>query len=166
MYKNISKKNRNKQFTQTDSPCTRKDKEGLRLWHSIGTIVIFRQVMRQHRTSNKAFIELLGRLHHGTCNLEDFQTLSTRLTTNVDPDWNLWRNTPVIVNDNLTKDMINERSAINYAKTMGKPLHWYYATDAKQGQIIKDADLQTHLLNLSSRQTNYIRKRYTTSMFE
>ncbi|KAG1839847.1 hypothetical protein C8R48DRAFT_621415 [Suillus tomentosus] len=104
---------------------------GKLLWLSVSTVVILTASMRQRGTANSPFVELLSRLRRGTCTEEDFETLNTRLLSNVHPDWKTgeWLDAPVIVPTNEVKDAINVQATLAYAKRVGKEVYWYECLD-------------------------------------
>ncbi|KAJ8582751.1 hypothetical protein M405DRAFT_686378, partial [Rhizopogon salebrosus TDB-379] len=52
---------------------------GRLLWLSIKTVVLLKQVVRQHGPENLPFIHLLSRLHEGKCTQKDFELLQSRI---------------------------------------------------------------------------------------
>lgn len=127
---------------------------GKLLWLSISTVVIFQDIMRQKGKDNVPFVELLNRLREGRCIDKDFDLLNKRIINNVLIDWKSFRDVPIIVSDNVTKDAINVKATEAFAKRSGQDLHWYYATDTRGGKKIDDTELENHLLDLNSGQTN------------
>ena len=137
------------------------------LWLSIRKVVIFKEVWRQkinhvgetaeRADSNGQFLELLNRLREGKCTDDDYGLLCTRLATNVNPNWASpdWSDTPMIISQNETKDLLNNSAAITFAKRMGRKLHWYYAADRHNGRLLEDVNLISHLRDLNSSVTNY-----------
>jgi hypothetical protein len=70
------------------------------------------------------------------------------------PNDEKWKSSPVITSDNATKDALNVKASEAFAKSTGRELHWYYATDMRKGREILDPDLKTHLIGLHSGQTS------------
>ncbi|KAJ7599726.1 hypothetical protein C8J56DRAFT_764852, partial [Mycena floridula] len=89
---------------------------GRLLWLSIRKVVTLTENMRQKALENNEkslrFIDLLQRLL-------------------VEPDWNSdrWKNTPIIVNNNESKDALNNAATYAFAHKTGRPVHMYYPTD-------------------------------------
>ncbi|KAJ6557444.1 hypothetical protein B0H19DRAFT_876272, partial [Mycena capillaripes] len=104
---------------------------GKLLWLSVNTVVLLTEIRRQSGPENERFLALLGRLREGRCTEGDYQLLNTRVLSNISVDWTAeeWRQAPVIVSDNATKDAFNVKAAYAFAKRTGRPLHWYYAAD-------------------------------------
>jgi hypothetical protein len=128
---------------------------GKLLWLSVKTVVVLNDVMRQSGHENENFVGLLSRLRQGKCTNKDFETLESRIISNLPQiDWTTWRDIPIIVSDNATKDSINTKATRAFAERTGQPMHWYYATDIRGGQPITDINLETHLHHLDSGQTN------------
>lgn len=130
---------------------------GKLLWLSVRTVVLLVEVMRQSGSENDRFVELLGRLRQGTCTRSDFDLLNTRVIGNTTPDWSdpAWSGAPVIVSDNDVKDALNEKAAEAFAQQTGRELHWYYASDKRNGKEINDEALKTKLGSLHSGQTHH-----------
>ncbi|KAF8059271.1 hypothetical protein FPV67DRAFT_1399296, partial [Lyophyllum atratum] len=89
---------------------------GRLLWLSVRTVVCLHQQHRQAGERNAGFVELLQRLREGSP-----KTFNRNASG--------WLDAPVIVSSNATRDAINERAAIQFAKETGQDLHYYYATD-------------------------------------
>jgi hypothetical protein len=113
-----------------------KDIFGKLLWLFVKTVVLLTEIVRQSGAENELFLELLGRLRDGRCTEADFQTLNSRLLSNLDIDWTTepWKNAPIIANENHMKDELNIKAARAFAKATGQKLHWYYAWD-KIGKV-------------------------------
>lgn len=92
-------------------------------------------------------IDILGRLQEGSCTDHDYQVLCSCIVSNVQPDWSSddWKDTPMIVTQNETKDILNNAAAMVFARKTGHQLHWYYAVDCHDGKVINDVGLLTHL---------------------
>lgn len=129
---------------------------GKLLWLSVTTVVMLTEIWRQTGRDNERFLQLLHRLRIGQCNDDDFRLLKTRLLErNKEPlQKNEWANVPVIVSGNELKDSINIESVTAFAQQTGRPLHWYYASDAREGSEITSPDLREHLRNLDTGKTN------------
>ena len=56
--------------------------------------------------------------------------------------------------ENAQKDAINEHAAYAFARRTNQTLHWYYAIDKHQHNVVDDADIKRHLQNLNSGITN------------
>lgn len=56
-----------------------------------------------------------------------------------------WRDAPIIVAKNATKDAINVRATMAFAERTGRALHWYHAIDKHKNSVIRDVDLIVHL---------------------
>jgi hypothetical protein len=133
-----------------------KDIFGKLLWLSVKKVVLLTEVVRQSGPENQPFLELLTRLRYGKCTEADFQTLNSRLLSNLDIDWTTgpWKNTPIIVNENQMKDELNIKAARAFAKATGQKLHWYYGTD-KIGRVrVEEPLLMQRLMSLDSGKTN------------
>jgi ATP-dependent exoDNAse (exonuclease V) alpha subunit len=160
--------------TSTESASGKKGQQnilGKLLWLSVNTVVRLKRIERVRRRHNdtgetnekdleaEKFVDLLSRLREGRCTDEDFDTLNSRLVTQLCPDWNSARlqNAPIIVSNNELKDALNVKASQVYATKSGKSLHWYYAQDTRSdGTLVTDPALRDYLLNkLHSGQTNY-----------
>ncbi|KAF5326514.1 hypothetical protein D9611_000713 [Ephemerocybe angulata] len=140
---------------RTRCPKSEEDLGGQLLWHSVETVVILTEVVRQSGKVNEAFVELLGRLREGRCSNDDYEVLMGRTIQNVSPDWNMWQDAPIIVSNNAAKDALNERAALAFAQRTGRELHWYYATDTRLRQPIGDSKLRDYLHSLDSGRTGH-----------
>ncbi|KAF5341971.1 hypothetical protein D9611_001218 [Ephemerocybe angulata] len=140
---------------KTRSPKSEEDLGGQLLWHSVETVVILTEVVRQSGSINEAFVELLGRLREGRCSNDDYEVLMGRTIQNVSPDWNMWQDAPIIVSNNAARDALNERAALAFAQRTGRDLHWYYATDTRLRQPIGDSKLRDYLHSLDSGRTGH-----------
>jgi hypothetical protein len=129
---------------------------GKLLWLSVKTVVILTEIMRQHGSENKRFIELLNRLRQGTCTHTDFDLLNSRLLkkTHIFDATEDWRNVPIIVSNNECKDALNVKATVQFAARTGKAMHWYYATDSRAGKEIEDDKLHRYLEGMHSGKTN------------
>ena len=128
---------------------------GKLLWLSIRNIVILQSVERQRGTGAEALISLLDRLRMGKCTNEDYNFLCGRLANRLKSSQNIynWKNAPIIVSENATKDALNMSAAEAFARETGRHLFWYYCTDTHDGQTIVDPNLRNHLLSMSSNNT-------------
>ena len=128
---------------------------GKLLWLTFDTVVLLDESMRQRGPENDAFVSLLGRLRLGECTAADFDLLNSRLLTTCGDQARLrpWRDAPVIVSDNATKDAINEQAARAFAKNTGQQLHWYHASDRYRGKPILDEAVLARLQQLPSGRT-------------
>lgn len=132
---------------------------GKLLWYSVDKVVLLDHPERQSGTVNAVFVNLLSRLRRGECNDADYALLSTRvLTPEVAEIFHEkdspWRSCPMIVSDNAAKDAINEGRAIQFALDHNVELHWYYATDLRQGREIESEDVIQVLQSKHSGQTS------------
>ena len=128
---------------------------GKLLWLSISTVIILTESMRQVGHENLHLVQTLSRLREGKCNDADFQLLSNRVIQNVNNiNWNDWKDAPLIVSENAQKDAINELAAHAFARRTNQTLHWYYAIDQHQQNVVSDEALKRHLQNLNSGVTN------------
>lgn len=129
---------------------------GKLLWLSVDTVVILKEVMRQRGTENVEFVELLGRLREGRCTDQDYHLLSMRVIrySGVNTSTPDWTDAPIIVSDNATKDAINEKTTIAFAKRTKQAIHWYYAADRHSGKKVTDPELKDRLRLLNSGQTS------------
>jgi hypothetical protein len=102
-----------------------KDIFGKLLWLFVKTVVLLTEIVRQSGAENELFLELLGRLRDGRCTEADFQTLNSRLLSNLDIDWTTepWKDAPIIANENHMKDELNIKAARAFAKATGQKLH-------------------------------------------
>ena len=58
---------------------------------------------------NDVFVALLGRLHEGQCTAADYWLLQSRiLTSEKDHADAKWKQAPIIVSNNATKDALNK----------------------------------------------------------
>lgn len=128
---------------------------GKLLWLSVDTCVLLEQVMRQHGSENKQFVDLLQRLHFGMCNEEDYHLLCSKLVCHNKPDWSqsLWNQAPVIVSNNEAKDMLNEQCAHVFSDRTKRELHYYHASDRQGGILIDNDDLKNKLKGMHTGKT-------------
>lgn len=129
---------------------------GQLLWLGFKTVVMLHRPMRQVGPENEEFVNLLGRLREGRCIDSDYGLLNTRLLSACQDEIQsgFGRSVPIIVADNMSKDALNERAAIAFARSSGQVLHWYYATDSHRNKVIEDADLTRKLETLHSGKTS------------
>jgi hypothetical protein len=129
---------------------------GKLLWLSVKTVVLLTEIMRQSGPENQPFLELLGRLRYGRCTEADFQTLNSRLLSNLDIDWTSepWKNALIIVNENRMKDELNVKTVRAFAKATGQKLHWYYTSDKIGRAPVEEPALVQRLMSLVSGKTN------------
>ncbi|KAG1871664.1 hypothetical protein F4604DRAFT_1881099 [Suillus subluteus] len=85
---------------------------GQLLWLSIMKVVLLTKNIRQSGDENTSFVSLLSR----------FQVCL---------DWTRseWVKAPIIVANNETKDIINERATEWFGTSSGQRLRWYYAVN-------------------------------------
>lgn len=131
---------------------------GKLLWYSVHTVVLLDRPERQAGDRNIPFVRLLDRLREGSCTEADFALLSTRVLTPqtshiFDGADSPWRTCPIVVSENATKDALNESCAIQFALDRNVELHWYYATDLRQGREIESEDILLLLQSKHSGQT-------------
>lgn len=145
--------------SRSGTPSGQKNVFGQLLWLGFKTVVVLHRPMRQSGPENEAFVSLLERLRAGQCLASDFELLNTRLLSQAicqkDIKSTVWRNAPIIVADNMSKDALNEQAAIAFARSSGQTLHWYYATDSHRSKPIEDNDLKTKLGALHSGKTSH-----------
>lgn len=129
---------------------------GRLLWLSVKTVVLLKTVMRQSGAENESFVEFLSHLRQGKCTQDDYQLLQSRvITENIRHDTDCdWKDAPIIVCDNESKDELNIRMTMAFAKRTGRTLHWYHCTDKHQGKILHDEALVKKLQHLNSGKTN------------
>lgn len=144
--------------------------QGDLFWHSVcvslnrgdGTrsqlaeAVAWGAALRQTGPENAEFVWLLERLREGRCLESDFAFLDSLLLSAcraeiASPNW---INAPIIVADNISKDALNEQAAQALARTSGKTLHWYYATDHHRGEPVQGNRLKAKLESLHSGKTS------------
>lgn len=135
---------------------TEKAMLGKLLWLSVQTVVILSEQRRQSGPENNRFVALLDRLRRGSCTIEDYELLQTRLITECNPNWSdpELSVAAVLVSQNAVKDKLNEMGARAFAARSGQELHWYYAADSRNGKSIDDMDLLNHLRELPTSNTN------------
>ena len=119
---------------------------------SVKTVVILTEIKQQTGENNASFVSLLSQLQDGKCMDKDYELLSLRVISNIKLDWSdpEWSGIPVIVSDNMVKDVINEKSAAEFAQQSGQELQWYYATDLYKGKSLGDTNLKQKLETLHS----------------
>lgn len=164
LYSQIEVRNNTK---SKKKPANEKDIIGKMLWLSVRKVVVLKEVWRQRidsvaATSDRAeangqFVDLLNRLREGNCTDEDYTLLCGRVVSNVRPNWSSpdWADTPMIISQNESKDVLNNAAAIAFAKRSGRKLHWYYAVDRHDGRLLEDVNLVSHLRHMNSSVTNY-----------
>lgn len=94
---------------------------GKLLWLMFTSVVLLDNNMQQRSSENGAFLSLLTRLRSGECTQDDFELLNSRLLSTYTDQTQLrpWRNAPVIVANNATKDAINEQATCAFARNTG-----------------------------------------------
>ena len=127
---------------------------GKLLWHSVGTVVILTEQMRQCGEANQRFVSLLGRLREGMCTDDDFSLLNSRVISAAkeDPSTDEWRSAPMIVSENIVKDAINVRATIAFAQRTHQTVQWFDAIDTYRGDKFTGPHRE-YLLNLPSGKT-------------
>ncbi|KAG1738067.1 hypothetical protein EDD22DRAFT_982341 [Suillus occidentalis] len=83
---------------------------GRLFWLSMNTVVLLTKIMRQSGPENDRFVEFLAHLRQGKYDCG-------------------WRNAPIIVCDNESKDELNIRMTAAFAQRTGRTLHWYHCMD-------------------------------------
>ena len=147
-------------ITRCATTQTQKKIFGRLLWLSIKTVVLLKQIVRQHGPENSAFIHLLLRLREGRCTRDDFDLLQSRVIQNTsrEPETDIlnhnWTDAPIIVCDNESKDQLNIRMTKTFTQRSGRALHWYYCQDKHQGKLLCDEVLLEKLQRLNSGKTN------------
>ncbi len=86
---------------------------GRSLWHQLTDVVILTQ---QNRVTDSQYAALLKRVAKGTCTLEDYQLLNTRLISNVDMTIETFSNAPIVIPGNDLRMKLNRVHAIHNAK--------------------------------------------------
>ena len=130
---------------------------GKMLWLSIDVVIHLHHLHRQQGHENSDFQALLSRLREGRCNAADFNLLNSRvLTPSSSIDFSIppWRDAPIIVYNNATKDSLNIKAAIAFAQQTSQSLQWYYSADFYKRSPIDDNDLIDALTTLHSGETN------------
>ena len=130
---------------------------GRLLWLSIRNIIVFQTVERQRGTGASELISLLSRLREGRCTKLDYEFLCTRLAKNLvsTADVSQWKDAPIIVTENATKDALNIAATQAYARQTGRHLYWYHSTDTHQGDEVQDLTLKKYLADLPSNSSNH-----------
>ena len=139
----------------TDTPSGQKTVFGKLLWHSVDTVILLNEQMRQAGEANVKFVSLLSRLRDGSCTEEDFELLNTRLisTANEDLANELWQRAPVIVSENAVKDAINVRATLAFAARTNQTVQWFEAIDTYRGTKITDPEVREYMLAQPSGKT-------------
>ena len=130
---------------------------GRLLWLSFETVVMLHETMRQAGDANAGFVDLLQRLRDGCCNDKDYEVLVGRslgrgTLTAGDEGWEF---APVIVTNNATRDVINQKAAEAFADRLGVQLHWYHAIDVHKKAVVSDPSLIEKLEGQHSGQTKH-----------
>lgn len=129
---------------------------GKLLWLQVQDVVLLHRPMRQVGPENLRFVELLQRLRIGKCTDEDFDLLKTRIGRRATGEnAESWINVPMIVGDNASKDVLNEKATIAYARRSGTTVNWYYASDYHRGSLVRDPRLVEEIQTYHSGQTGY-----------
>jgi RecA/RadA recombinase len=117
--------------------------------------VLFTEIVCQSGPENEPFLALLDRLRHGKCTDADFQTLNSRLLSNLEIDWTAEPSNGalVIVNQNQMKDELDFKAA-RFAKATGQKLHWYYTSDNIGRVTAEENVLMQQLMFLDSGKMN------------
>ncbi|KAG2146372.1 uncharacterized protein EDB93DRAFT_1240853 [Suillus bovinus] len=97
---------------------------GRLLWLSISTVVLSTKIIRQSGPENKRFVESLTCLHEGK-----LITTSAGNTNHCK-----WKDAPIIVCDNESKDELNIRMMTAFAKRTGRTLHWYHSFEFRKNK--------------------------------
>lgn len=128
---------------------------GKLLWHSIGTVVILTEQMRQHGDANVQFASLLSRLREGVCTEDDFLLLNSRLISTGGEDLlsDDWQKAPMIVSENAVKDAINIRATMAFAERTRQTVQWFNAVDTYHRTKITDPRIREYLLSQPSGKT-------------
>ena len=117
----------------------------------VSTVIILHQPHRQIGAKNARFLQLLFHLHEGRCTTEDFDLLNSRVVTNanrIDFTTSPWHHIPIIIYDNASKDVLNEKATAAFAQETSQQLQWYYSDDKLQRSSVKDTALIEHLTHL------------------
>ena len=129
---------------------------GRLLWLSVEVVVLLHETMRQSGEGNANFMGLLGHLSSGICTDIDYELLRGRVLENAQVKvMDKWRDTPVIVANNASKDAINIHAMEAFATKTGSRLVWYHATDIHKKSRIRDKCLIESLEGQHSRQTKH-----------
>lgn len=138
-----------------DTPSGQKTVLGKLLWHSIDTVVLLSEQMRQSGQANARFVSLLNRLRDGSCTDEDFKLLNTRLVSTAKEDLTneLWQKAPVIVSENAVKDAINVRATLAFAERTNQRVQWFEAIDTYRRTKVTDPDIREYMLAQPSGKT-------------
>lgn len=133
------------------------DVYGRLLWLSIPNIIILQTVECQRGTGASELISLLTRMCEGKCTKSDYKFLSTRLAKRLalTTDISAWKDAPIIISENATKDSLNVAATEAFARRTGRQLFWYDSIDTHSGTEITDPVLKQHLAALPSNQTSH-----------
>ncbi|KAF6753110.1 hypothetical protein DFP72DRAFT_849477 [Ephemerocybe angulata] len=129
--------------------------EGMTL-HTALCLINLSKTMRQRGPDATQFIDLLHRVRIGATTFEDYQTLSNRVLTNIEPTKRPnGLTTPILVGNNKTKDEINVAATDAFARRTGRQLHWYYSVDKIKQTVIGEGALKDKLNEMSGSHTHY-----------
>ena len=102
-------------------------------WLSVTIVIILDKINQQSGIENMPFVNLHSHLCEGFFHLIDYQLLNSKLVSPVQniTQWNIGINnyTPVIICDNMTKDMVNMEIAHVFAAKTGQPFFTYTSMD-------------------------------------
>ncbi|KAJ3548530.1 hypothetical protein NM688_g5285 [Phlebia brevispora] len=125
---------------------------GKLLWFSVDVVVLLTKIMRQAGDANRRFVELLSRLRVGACTNSDQHILNSRVLDRLRENSTIseWKDCPVIVYDNATKDALNIQAVQAFSRQTGRELNWYYCSDRHLGQEFESDNLRSLLLEQHS----------------
>ena len=72
-------------------------------------MAILHETIRQTRSKNKVFVDLLHRLRTGRCDDNDYSLVSRKTLGVAEmPGDNLWNLAPIVITSNATRDAVNQ----------------------------------------------------------
>ncbi len=113
---------------------------GRTLWHQLTDVIILTE---QNRISDKAYSKLLTRISEGRGTREDYNTLNSRLITNLDVTTGKFTNAPVVVPGNDLRQKINRAHAKHQSRNEGKRLFISTAVDTCSKVDMTESKLMT-----------------------
>ncbi|CAF1193659.1 unnamed protein product [Adineta steineri] len=113
----------------------------------------------QMRTEDERYRELLERLRHGDCSLQDYELLLTRVVGQPSVSSlreSPWNEAPILAYRNEVRTQLNNKAAAHNAAQLGLQPMVCVAQDTCKGKLIEDPILMKKLLELSDSKTEHL----------
>lgn len=128
------------------------------LWLNVNRVVMLHRPMRQSSADAKEFVALLNRLRVAGCSKEDYALLGRRVIGEeggLAVDAREWGGAMILVNDNASKDAINDRASERFIEVRGGDSGIYHAADFHDGQVLADSRVRNELDLWDTGKTEY-----------